>query len=111
VVGVVVAGLLALGFGLGAHKYVASHWLAREIRTAGDADAEVRAFCAANRWVQRGFAPTYSVQAFAADDHEIRPWQDGDYERVATVTLRWRGGAEVTRTLLTTRPLGCIFGE
>ena len=74
-------------------------------------DAELEALCRANRWFHRGLTPTYQVSCRDASGAELRPWEDGRYDDVAAITLRWRSGHEVDRQLLSTRPLSCVFGE
>jgi hypothetical protein len=104
-VAVVVAALLLLG------PRVAVSYLAAEIADATTEDAELEALCRANRWVHRGLTPTYQVSCRDASGAELRPWEDGRYDDVVAITLRWMSGQEVERQLLSTRPLSCVFGE
>lgn len=94
-----------------AYPYVVVGYLKRGIEAATTAEAETAALCRANHWVHSGFAPTYQVGARDAGGAELRPWQDGGYDRVAAVTLTWSTGQAVDRTLLTREGLGCVFGE
>lgn len=86
-------------------------YLAAQITRAATPDEETAALCQANRWVHTGYTPTYSVTCHDSSGHEVRPWVDGDYARVAVVTLRWSTGQSVERRLLSADPLGCVFGE
>ncbi|MCA9707798.1 MAG: hypothetical protein KDK70_18245 [Myxococcales bacterium] len=107
---VVIAAVVG-AIALGAHKPVLTYWVKRDIEGAADAEAEYQALCRANHWFHDGLTHGYGVRTFGRDGEELRPWQDGDYESVARVTLQWDGGQEVTRALLSTRPLDCVFGE
>jgi hypothetical protein len=93
------------------HPYLAIAYLQRTIAGATSASAETEALCRANRWFHSGYTPTYDVTTRDADGAELRPWQDGSYERVAWVRLTWSTGQSVERTLLTRDALGCVFGE
>jgi hypothetical protein len=104
-----VACVAVVGYFL--YPYAVVAYLARSIAGATTASAETEALCQANRWLHAGRAPTYSVTTRDAGGADLRPWQDGSYERVASVTLTWMTGQSVTRTLLTRDGLDCVFGE
>ncbi|MEZ4385360.1 MAG: hypothetical protein R3A79_28795 [Nannocystaceae bacterium] len=105
-----VVALVALAvFGLGPRIAVA--YVADAIASAATEDEELEALCRANRWVHRGLTPTYQVSCRDASGAEVRPWEDGRYDDVAALTLRWSSGREVERALLSARPLACVFGE
>ena len=106
-----VASVIGVALLLGAHRPLLTYWAKRGIEQASDADAELAAFCRANHWFHQGLASGYGVQAFTADGEPLSPTTSGDYERIARVTLRWSDGQELTRELLSRRPLGCIYGE
>lgn len=110
---VAVAGLVAvvLAAALLVGPRIAVFYLAAEITDATTEDAELEALCRANRWVHRGLTPTYQVDCRDASGAALRPWEDGRYDDVAAITLRWTSGQEVERELLSTRPLSCVFGE
>ncbi len=71
----------------------------------------MEALCTANAWVHRGFTPTYSVTCEDTEGLEVRTWEDGRYDEVALVRLQWSSTESVERRLLSTEPLGCVFGE
>lgn len=104
--GAVVAGALYL-----LHGPVAVWYVRGAIAGATSTQEEEAALCRANHWVHAGYTPTYGVRTFDAGGAEIRPWQDGNYDAVATVRLTWSDGQTVERRLLSTHPLGCVFGE
>lgn len=106
----VVAALVGL-YLLDVPQRALTFWVARDIEQAQGADAELEALCRANRWFHQGLTLGYGVRTFDAHGTEMKPWKDGDYDRVARVVLRWSNGREVDRTLASTRPLSCVFGE
>lgn len=85
--------------------------VSRSISEAKDPAAETEALCRANKWVQAGLIPSYSVRTRDAAGNEIRPWLDGGYDRVAVVILSWPTGQSVERKLLSHQGLECVFGE
>ncbi|WAS89804.1 hypothetical protein [Nannocystis punicea] len=93
------------------YPYAVVAYLARSIAAATTAEAETAALCRANQWFHAGRTPTYSVATHDRDGAELRPWQDGSYDRVAKVTLTWMTGQSVERVLLTRDGLDCVFGE
>ncbi|MCA9688196.1 MAG: hypothetical protein R3A51_16280 [Nannocystaceae bacterium] len=90
---------------------LATLYLRHAIASAANEEDEREALCRANRWVHAGFTKTYSVECEDAEGGELRPWQDGAYDRVAVVRLRWTNGVSVERRLISTKPLDCVFGE
>lgn len=106
-----VLGSLALVLALEVPQRVLTYWVAKDIERATSADEETEALCRANRWFHDGLALGYSVRVFDRDGAELQPWKDGSYDRVARVVLRWSNGREIDRTLVSTRPLSCVFGE
>ncbi len=86
-------------------------YVARQIAQAEDPGAEMHALCRANSWARSSYTPSYSVSCWDAAGDELRPWQDGRYDEVASITIRWQSGQEVRRRLISTAPLACVFGE
>ena len=103
---------LAVGVGIvvGGRR-LAVAYVARQIAQAENMEAEERALCRANEWARSSYTPSYSVVCWDAAGEEERPWQDGRYDEVASIQIRWQGGQEVRRRLLSTASLSCVFGE
>ena len=86
-------------------------YVARQISQAEDQGAEMHALCRANTWARKSYTPSYSVSCWDVAGDELQPWQDGRYDEVASIKIRWQSGQEVRHRLISTAPLACIFGE
>jgi len=106
VTAIVVTIMLALVF----RRDIGTWYVARAIRLADTPEEELKAFVRMNHW---GHVHThgYRVEAEDADGNSIRPWETGQYDRVAAVTITWGNGTMARKAITHNNSLSYVFGE
>jgi len=102
--------LVALAVLLAFRENIGTWYVARALRAASTPEQERAACARMSRWAH-SLAHAYAVEAEDASGTTIRPWQTGDYDRVAAVVITWDNGTKVRRSLLDKDSLVSLFGE
>ena len=102
--------LVALALLLVFRQDLGTWYVARTLRAASTPEQERAACARMNRWAH-ALAHGYSVEAEDASGTPFRPWETGDYDRVAVVIITWDNGTKVRRSLLDKGSLVSLFGE
>ena len=102
--------LVVLAVLLAFQKDIGTWYVAGALRAASTPEQELAACARMNGWAHT-LAHGYAVETEDASGTTIRPWQTGDYDRVAVLVITWDNGTKVRRSLLDKDSLVSIFGE
>ena len=106
----VVFALVVLAVLLAFRKDIGTWYVARALRAASTPEQEQAACAQMSRWAH-SLAHGYRVETEDASGTTIRPWETGDYDRVAVVIITWDNSTKVRRSLLDKDSLVSLFGE
>jgi hypothetical protein len=91
-------------------KDVATWYVARQLRIASTPAMELHACERMNRWAYV-WSYAYGVEAEDASEIPLRPWETGQYDKVAEVVITWENGTSVRRKILNRTSLEYVFGN